>query len=100
MRGTGVATRGRRRPRSHNTQTDTDPRPPNNHPPPDNVVVGTRQFMHDWFTAASMWLAKKGGPTWRVDHVFMWNLNSWDLQVGGGACVGVGGRGRPWGSSG
>jgi hypothetical protein len=46
----------------------------------DNVVVGTRDRMHDWFNAATMWLAKKGGPTWRVDHVFMWNLNSWDVQ--------------------
>lgn len=46
-----------------------------------NVLVGTRDYMHDWFSASTIWLAKKGGPTWRVDHVFMWNLNSWDLQV-------------------
>jgi hypothetical protein len=48
-----------------------------------NVLVGTRNYMYDWWTAATVWLARKGGPTWRVDHVFMWNLNSWDLQVGG-----------------
>lgn len=47
---------------------------------PVNVLVGTREYLYDWFGAASIWLAKKGGPTWRVDHVFMWNLNSWDLQ--------------------
>lgn len=46
---------------------------------PYNVAVGTRAFMHEWWEAAALWLARKGGPTWRVDHVFMWNLNSWDL---------------------
>jgi hypothetical protein len=65
-------------------------------PSADNIVVGTRQCMYDWFTAASMWLSRKGGPTWRVDHVFMWNLNSWDLQVGvGPAPEGGQPRGKP-----
>ena len=51
-----------------------------------NVVSGTRTYVQEWYAAAALWLKRKGGPRWRVDHVFLWNLNSWDLQVS--ACEG------------
>ena len=50
-----------------------------------NVLSGTRAFVVEWYKAAALWLKRKGGPRWRVDHVFLWNLNSWDLQVKPGA---------------
>jgi hypothetical protein len=46
---------------------------------PPYVVSGTREYMHDWYRAASVWLQRKGGPTWRVDHAMLWSLNSWDV---------------------
>jgi hypothetical protein len=49
---------------------------------PAGVLSGTRQYQQRWYAAACLWLLRKGGPTWRVDHVFLWNLNSWDVQVG------------------
>ena len=48
---------------------------------PAGVLSGTRQYQQRWYAAACLWLLRKGGPTWRVDHVFLWNLNSWDVQV-------------------
>jgi len=55
------------------------------------VISGTRVYLRAWYSNALLWLRRKGGPTWRVDHVFLWNLNSWDIQVGwrgGGGAVG------------
>jgi hypothetical protein len=49
---------------------------------PPNVLSDTRQYLEVWYRAAALWLKRKGGPRWRVDHVFLWNLNSWDVQVG------------------
>jgi hypothetical protein len=46
---------------------------------PPYVVSGTREYMHDWYRAASVWLQRKGGPKWRVDHAMLWSLNSWDV---------------------
>eukprot|EP00775_Hariotina_reticulata_P004880 gene4880-5125_t len=46
---------------------------------PENILCGTRDYLEDWYAAAAIWLSRKGGPTWRVDHVFLWNLNSWDV---------------------
>lgn len=46
---------------------------------PPYVVSGTREYMHDWYRAASVWLQRKGGPRWRVDHAMLWSLNSWDV---------------------
>lgn len=65
--------------------------PPRRTPPPhaDMVISGTRVYLRAWYSNALLWLRRKGGPTWRVDHVFLWNLNSWDIQVGwrgGGGC--------------
>lgn len=48
---------------------------------PPNVLSDTRQYLETWYRAAALWLKRKGGPRWRVDHVFLWNLNSWDVQV-------------------
>jgi hypothetical protein len=51
------------------------------------VISDTKQYLETWYRAAALWLKRKGGPRWRVDHVFMWNLNSWDVQVRGGTRV-------------
>ncbi len=47
----------------------------------DNIIVGTKQYLNTWYANALLWLKRKGGPNYRVDHVFIWNLNSWDIQV-------------------
>ncbi len=46
---------------------------------PANVLSGTRGYLEDWYAAASLWLKRKGGPRWRVDHAYLWALNSWDV---------------------
>jgi hypothetical protein len=54
---------------------------------PPNVISDTKQYLETWYRAAALWLKRKGGPRWRVDHVFIWNLNSWDVQVRHELCL-------------
>jgi hypothetical protein len=51
--------------------------PWDNHLPRERVISATQQLLRKWYGTVMLWLQRKGGPTYRVDHVFIWNLNSW-----------------------
>lgn len=46
---------------------------------PERVLVGTRGYLRAVYADVAHWLERKGGPTWRVDHFFIWCLDSWDV---------------------
>lgn len=41
---------------------------------------GARAYMRSWWGSSCSWLALGGGPNYRVDAAFVWNLASWDVQ--------------------